>query len=50
MWTYHMALEYVHMYNSIFILENITKQYGMETVENKYIQSRDSSKIIKQIN
>lgn len=28
-----MALQYVYMYNSICILENITEQYGMEREE-----------------
>lgn len=42
-----MPLEYVYMYNTVFILENITELYGMERVENKSIQSRVSSKNIK---
>lgn len=45
-WNYHMALENIYMYNSIFILENIIELYGMERVEKKSVQSRDSSKII----
>lgn len=40
-----MALEYVYMYNSIFILETIPELYGMERVEKKSIQAEFQVKL-----